>query len=260
MRSPRRTTVWCARSTWRPGRRCRSGRGWPGSRRTAHRDRRPSGTPLPGAVQQAAGGVRAAERGEDRPSGAQGARCLTSQPCGAAAAEPRERRVRCEASGRDGLPLAVVRDILSQRTLIQRSRPVILKVRHAVLAAQRHGDRRRWGEMYQLARVGCLAFGAFILFVILISLVVPLLALLALAGVVYLFVLLWRSSLSLRTKRAITGMIVYPAGLYFLWRYTRHDQNVKLGALAVTVGATALLSAAPAALFGLVPLMGAGFL
>src|SRR5690606_29879765 len=204
--------------------------------------------------------VRAAERGEDRPSGAQGARCLTSQPCGAAAAEPRERRVRCEASGRDGLPLAVVRDILSQRTLIQRSRPVILKVRHAVLAAQRHGDRRRWGEMYQLARVGCLAFGAFILFVILISLIVPLLALLALAGVVYLFVLLWRSSLSLRTKRAITGMIVYPAGLYFLWRYTRHDQNVKLGALAVTVGATALLSAAPAALFGLVPLMGAGFL
>ena len=114
--------------------------------------------------------------------------------------------------------------------------------------------------MYQLARVGCLAFGAFILFVILMSLIVPLLMLAALAGVVYLFVLLWRSSLSLRTKRAITGMLVYPAGLYFLWRYTRYDQNVKLGALAVTVGATALLSAAPAALFGLVPLMGAGFL
>ncbi|MDI3339188.1 MAG: hypothetical protein QJR03_01515 [Sphaerobacter sp.] len=114
--------------------------------------------------------------------------------------------------------------------------------------------------MGALARAGCIGLMAIAGLMLFMAVIVPLLALLALAGVAYLFVLLWRSPLSLRTKRAITGVLIYPAGLYFLWRYTRHDQTLKLAALAVAIVATLLMAAFPPVSGGLVPLLGAGFL
>lgn len=113
--------------------------------------------------------------------------------------------------------------------------------------------------MYQLARVGCILFGALMVVTILGLLIIPLLTVLVLGGIVYLLVLLWRSSLSLRAKRAITGMVVYPAGIYFLWRYTRYDLSVKLGILIASLGLTLFMGAVPGAL-GLLPLLGTGFL
>lgn len=52
---------------------------------------------------------------------------------------------------------------------------------------------------------------------------------------IFLMVKLWESDWSLRTKRAITGAVFYPAGAYFLWRYTRYSQQLRLGAIAAAL-------------------------
>lgn len=64
-------------------------------------------------------------------------------------------------------------------------------------------------------------------------------------------VLMWTSSSwSLRTKRAVTGAFLYPAGAYFLWRYTRLGRRMKLAAAAAALVETGLLATA-AASFGI---------
>jgi len=59
-------------------------------------------------------------------------------------------------------------------------------------------------------------------------------------------VLMWVStSWPATVKRAVTGAIVYPFGLYVLWRHTRLPRVAKLGAAAAAAAATVGLAVLP---------------
>ncbi len=75
-------------------------------------------------------------------------------------------------------------------------------------------------------------------------------------------VLMWTGGVwSLRTRRAVTGALLYPFGLWVLWRHTRLPQIVKLGATAAAAVATAGLALLPDNfLTGLVLALAVGFL
>lgn len=95
------------------------------------------------------------------------------------------------------------------------------------------------------------------LFVVLILLLLPIFPIVL---AVFLLVRLWQSSWSLRTKRAITGTLIYPVGLYFLLRYTRLSSQVKVIAAAAATLGTILILNAPVVAAGTLLLLSGGFL
>ena len=102
------------------------------------------------------------------------------------------------------------------------------------------------------------------LVVIAILFLLPLLPFLLVGLVVFavgrLLVGLWQSERPIRTKRAVTGLLFYPAGVYFLYRFTRFQPAVKHAFLAAAVVATVIMSNAPALALPLVTILGATFL
>jgi hypothetical protein len=75
-----------------------------------------------------------------------------------------------------------------------------------------------------------------------------------------LFLGLWQSSLSLRTKRAITGALVYPTAVYFLYRFTGYPVKIKRAFVVAAVATTVVAAQLPALLPPLAALMGVVYL
>jgi len=101
------------------------------------------------------------------------------------------------------------------------------------------------GEGCAKPLVGCVVV---VLALMVLTTLLPLLVALAIATASVLLVPailfgVWRAPWSLRTKRAITGSLLYPVGAYFLCRYTRLSPQVKAGAVAVAAGVTLLIAA-----------------
>ncbi|HEX5396243.1 MAG TPA: hypothetical protein VFX74_04040 [Candidatus Limnocylindria bacterium] len=70
----------------------------------------------------------------------------------------------------------------------------------------------------------------------------------------------WQSERPLRTKRAVTGLLLYPAGAYFLYRYTRYPAKVKHAFLVAAIIATVLAAHATSLVLPLMAVLGAVFL
>ena len=110
--------------------------------------------------------------------------------------------------------------------------------------------------------VGCVVV---VLGLMVLATLLPLLLAVAVVGATVLLVPaivfgVWRAPVSLRTKRAITGFVLYPAGAYFLCRYTRLSPPVKAGAVAVAAAVTLLIAAAHTFAPVLLVVLGVAFL
>lgn len=110
--------------------------------------------------------------------------------------------------------------------------------------------------------VGCVVVAAGLMVLITI---IPLLIAMTIAVVSVLLVPailfgVWKAPWSPRTKRAITGTLIYPAGAYFLCANTRLSTRVKTGAVAVAALATLLIAVAHVLAPALLLAMGAAFL
>jgi hypothetical protein len=110
--------------------------------------------------------------------------------------------------------------------------------------------------------VGCLVVALGLMVVV--SLIPLLIAFAVLAATVLLVPAVlfgvWRTPWSLQTKRAITGFLLYPAGVYFLLRYTRLTSGMKAGAVGVAAFATLLIAGVHAFAPAMVLMLGVAFL
>lgn len=108
---------------------------------------------------------------------------------------------------------------------------------------------------------GCLR-GCLVVIAVLVLL--PFLPIILLGFVVFVvgrFLLgFWQSDRPLRTKRAVTGLVFYPAGAYFLYRDTRYPPKLKHAFLAAAIVATVVAINASALLLPLAVALGAVFL